>query len=261
LVVDLGIRGKRALVCASSQGLGHACAASLSREGAIVILNGRDEEKLARAAGALSAETGGEVLRVAADLSTEEGRGLILASVGEVDILVNNNAGPPPGALADWDHDALIGAIEMNMIPAVLLMRAFIPGMRARKFGRIVNITSAMVKSPHPLMGLSTSARAGLTAISKALSREVAVDNVTINNLLPERIDTPRQAFMVERMMKTEGVDHETARRRIADTIAAKRFGLPREFGDACAYLCSQQASFISGQNLQIDGGSYEGLI
>ena len=163
--------------------------------------------------------------------------------------------------LADWDEAAILGAVNANMLPAIQLMRAFIPGMRQRKFGRIINITSAMVKSPHYVMGLSTSARAGLTAISKAISKDVVIDNVTINNLLPERIDTPRQEFMAQRIMAQQGVDREEARRQIADTIAAKRFGLPVEFGDACAFLCSVQAGFISGQNLQLDGGSYEGLI
>ncbi len=133
--------------------------------------------------------------------------------------------------------------------------------MRARKFGRIVNITSAMVKSPHPLMGLSTAARAALTAACKALSHEAAPDNVTINNLLPERIDTPRQEFMAQRLMKEQSIGREEARRQIIETISAKRFGKPEEFADACAYLCSAQAGFISGQNLQLDGGSYEGLI
>ncbi|MEQ6332668.1 SDR family oxidoreductase [Sphingobium sp. MK2] len=258
--MDLGIRGKIALICASSQGLGLACAHSLAGEGVNIILNGRDEAKLAKVADEL-ADYGVEVRTICADLMTQEGRDAIIAQAGDIDILVNNNAGPPPGHLKDWDHAALLSAIEANMIPAVLLMRAFIPGMRERKFGRIVNITSAMVKSPHPLMGLSTSARAGLTAISKAISRDVAIDNVTINNLLPERIDTPRQEFMAQRIMAQQGIDRDAARQQIADTVAAKRFGTTKEFGDACAYLCSAQAGFISGQNLQVDGGSYEGLI
>jgi 3-oxoacyl-[acyl-carrier protein] reductase len=225
-----------------------------------VTLNGRDIKKLEKAADALRG-LGGEVSTVAADQSTVEGRDAIIAAVGDLDILVNNNAGPRPGALADWDVDALIGAVNANLIPAVQFLRSFIPGMRARKFGRIVNITSAMVKSPRYFMGLSTAARAGLTAISKAISIEVVRDNVTINNLLPERIDTPRQEFMAKRIMEEQRVDREEARRQIADTIAAKRFGRPEEFAAACAFLCSSQASFISGQNLQLDGGSYEGLI
>jgi 3-oxoacyl-[acyl-carrier protein] reductase len=258
--MDLGLDGRTALLCGSSQGLGYACAASLAREKCAVILNGRDEAKLARAAEQL--EAGGAAVRyIAADQTTDSGRRALIESAGAIDILVNNNAGPAPGVLENWDHDALIGAVEANMIPAVQLMRACIPGMRTRRFGRIVNITSAMVKSPHYVMGLSTAARAGLTAISKAISKEVAVDNVTINNLLPERIDTPRQEFMAQRMMKEDGVDRDEARRRIAASIAAKRFGLPSEFGDACAFLCSAQAGFISGQNLQLDGGSYAGLV
>jgi 3-oxoacyl-[acyl-carrier protein] reductase len=151
--------------------------------------------------------------------------------------------------------------VEANMLAPILLIRALLPGMRQRRFGRIVNITSAMVKSPRAHMGLSTAARAGLTALSKSLVPELAVDNVTINNLLPERIDTGRQRFLAERMMKMDNITYQEARARMADTIAAKRFGKPEEFGDACAFLCSEQASFISGQNLQLDGGSYRGLI
>jgi len=254
--LNLGITGKTALICASSQGLGLACAQSLAREGVKVILNGRNEEKLAEAAQSIAGARW-----IAADQTTQAGREALISGAGDVDVLVNNNAGPPPGVLADWDEAAILGAVNANMLPAIQLMRAFIPGMRQRKFGRIINITSAMVKSPHYVMGLSTSARAGLTAISKAISKDVVIDNVTINNLLPERIDTPRQEFMAQRIMAQQGVDREEARRQIADTIAAKRFGLPVEFGDACAFLCSVQAGFISGQNLQLDGGSYEGLI
>ncbi len=260
--MDLGIRGRKALVCASSQGLGLACALSLAREGVAVTLNGRGEEKLAAAAAQIrNAIAGAEVTTVAADLCTEAGRARLLEARPEIDILVTNNAGPPPGVLADWNETALVGALEANFIPAVQLIRAYIPGMRARRFGRIVNITSAMVKSPHYVMGLSTSARAALTAISKAISVEVAADNVTINNLLPERIDTPRQEFMARRMMTEQGIDRDEARRQIVSTVAANRFGRPEEFGDACSFLCSAQGGFISGQNLQLDGGSYRGLV
>lgn len=258
--MDLGISGRNALICGSSQGLGYACAEALLREGVNVTLNGRHPEKLEKAASALRG-LGGEVRAIAADQTTEAGRAAMIAAVGELDILVNNNAGPPPGALENWDAEALLGAVNANMIPAIQFIRAFIPGMRARKFGRIINITSAMVKSPRYFMGLSTSARAGLTAISKAISIEVAPDNVTINNLLPERIDTPRQEFMAKRIMDDQGVSREEARRQIADTIAAKRFGRPEEFSAACAFLCSLNAGFISGQCLQLDGGSYEGLV
>ncbi|MGE0630100.1 MAG: SDR family oxidoreductase [Lautropia sp.] len=259
--MDLGLRGRRAVVCASSQGLGLACAVSLTREGAVVWINGRDADRLEAAALRVTAETGVRPHAVTADITKETGRQALFDACPEADILVNNNAGPPPGKLSDWDHAAWIAALESNMLAPVLLIRAFLPGMRLRKFGRIVNITSAMVKSPRPPMALSTAARTGLTAFSKSVSVEAAADNVTINNLLPERIDTPRQKFMAERMMKDQGIEFEEARRRIANTIAAKRFGLPGEFGDACAFLCSAQAGFISGQNLQLDGGSYQGLI
>lgn len=259
--MDLGIRGRKAIICASTQGLGRACAVSLAGEGVTVFINGRDAARARAVAAEIAAESGGEVHGVGADITTEAGRAALVAACPEPDMLVNNNAGPPPGKLADWGHEQWIAALEANMLAPALLIRAVVPGMRARRFGRIVNITSAMVKSPRPMMALSTGARAGLTAFSKSLSLEVAADNVTINNLLPERIDTPRQKFMAERMMKQHGIDMAEARRRITETVAAKRFGLPGEFGDACAFLCSAQAGFMSGQNLQLDGGSYHGLI
>ena len=258
--MDLGIAGRRALVCASSSGLGLACAAALAREGCEVWINGRHTDRLAQAQARL-AEAGATVHAVAADLVTPAGRDALLAACAEPDILVNNNAGPPPGELADWDHAAWIAALEANLLAPLLLVRAVLPGMRARRFGRIVNITSAMVKSPRATMALSTTARTGLTAFCKAMSFEAAADNVTINNLLPERFDTPRQQQMAERLMQREGIGMDEARRRIAMSIAARRMGRPEEFGDACAFLCSAQAGFISGQNLQLDGGSYPGLI
>jgi len=259
--MDLGIKGRLALVCASSQGLGQACALALAQEGCSVTLNGRDGPRLQAAAQALRDATGAMVQAVQADLNTDAGRAALLAACPAPDILVNNNAGPPPGQLADWDHAAWLGALEANLIAGVLLIRAVLPGMRARRFGRIVNITSAMVKTPHAAMGLSTAARAGLTAVSKALAREAVVDNVTINQLLPERFDTPRQEFMAARMMAEHGIDRATARQRIADTLPARRLGRPEEFGAACAFLCGAQAGFITGQNLQLDGGAYAGLV
>jgi 3-oxoacyl-[acyl-carrier protein] reductase len=258
--MDLGITGRRAQVCASSSGLGLACATALAREGCEVWINGRNTERLAQARAQVAAG-GATVHAVAADLVTPAGRDALLAACPAPDILVNNNAGPPPGELADWDHAAWIAALEANLLAPLLLVRAVLPGMRARHFGRIVNITSAMVKSPRATMALSTTARTGLTAFCKAMSFEAAADNVTINNLLPERIDTPRQQQMAERMMQRDGIALDEARRRIAMTIAARRMGRPEEFGDACAFLCAAQAGFISGQNLQLDGGSYPGLI
>jgi 3-oxoacyl-[acyl-carrier protein] reductase len=260
--MDLGIAERRAFVAASSQGLGYACARSLTREGVHVTINGRDPDKLGAAATRLRDEVqGARVDALAADVTADNGLAAIFAARPGIDILVTNNAGPKPGGLDDWHHEALVGALEANMVPAVQLMRHYVPGMRAAGFGRIINITSAMVKSPKYDMGLSTSARAALTAISKAISTEVAADNVTINNLLPERIDTPRQEFMAERLMTTHGIDRDEAFARIASTIRAGRLGRPEEFGDACAFLCSAQAGYISGQNLQLDGGSYPGLI
>jgi 3-oxoacyl-[acyl-carrier protein] reductase len=258
--VELGISGRKAIVCASSQGLGFACASALAREGVHLVINGRREDKLEQARTRIAAASGTPVRYVVADITTEAGRHALVAACTDADILVNNNAGPPPGALDGWDHAAWINAFEANMIAPILMIRALLPGMRARKFGRIVNITSAMVKAPHPSMGLSSAARTALTAACKALVREAAPDNVTINNLLPERIDTPRQEFMAQRMMQEQGITREEARRRIAASIPAGRFGTPEEFGAACAFLCSSQAGFISGQNLQLDGGAYLAL-
>jgi 3-oxoacyl-[acyl-carrier protein] reductase len=259
--MDLGLNGKRALVCASSQGLGYACAYALAREGALVVINGRDADKLAAARDRIAADTGGTVEAVVADLGETEGRKTLLAGAGEVDILVNNNSGPPPGYFANWDEAAWLSAINANMLPALMLIRAVLPGMQARKFGRIVNITSAMVKTPVAPMGLSTAARTALTAACKALAPEVAADNVTINSLLPERFDTERQQQMARLAMAMKNISYEQAREEIANSIAARRFGRPEELGDACAFLCSAQAGFISGQQLQMDGGSYRGLV
>lgn len=259
--MDLGIRGRRALVCASSQGLGLACALSLAREGCEVFLNGRDADRLARATDQVREVTDAAVHAVVADINTDAGRAALVTACPDADILVNNNAGPPPGSLDQWDRAAWTAAIESNMLAPIFLIQALLPGMRQRRFGRIVNITSAMVKSPSPAMGLSTACRAALTALSKSVQREAVADNVTINNLLPERIDTDRQRYMAERMMKQRGITREQAVAEIVQTIAAGRLGRPEEFGDACAYLCSAQAGFISGQNLQLDGGSYRGLI
>lgn len=259
--MDLGIKGRKALICASSQGLGYACAVALAEEGCEIFINGRDEGKLQTAVRTLREATGARVTGVPADINTEAGRAALIGACPEPDILVNNNAGPPPGQLAEWDHAAWMGALESNLLAAALILRAVLPGMRERRFGRVVNITSAMVKTPHAAMGLSTAARAGLTALTRALAREAIVDNVTLNNLLPERFDTPRQEFMAQRMMRELGVGREEARQKIADSLPARRLGRPEEFGQACAYLCSANAGFMTGQSIQLDGGSYWGLV
>lgn len=259
--MDLGLQGRRALVCASSRGLGFACAAALAAEGVEVTINGRDAARLETARQRIAAESGTDVGTIVADLDDPAARIPLLAACADVDILVNNNGGPPPGRFEDWDEEAWLGALRANMLPALMLIRAALPGMRERRFGRVINITSAMVKSPLGPMGLSTAARTALTAACKALVPEVAADNVTINALLPERFDTDRQKQMAELAMAVRGITFDEARAEIAQTIAAKRFGRPEEFGAACAFLCSVHAGYISGQQIQLDGGSYRGLL
>jgi len=259
--VDLGLTDRKAIVCASSRGLGRACARALAREGARVLINGRDSETLEQAADELRRETGAEITAVVADLNLQAERERLAGACPDADILVNNNAGPPPGRFEDWGHEEWLAALEANLLAPAMMIRALLPGMRARRFGRIVNITSAMVKAPLAPMGLSTAARSGLTALCKALAKEAAADNVTLNNLLPERIDTDRQVQMAKVVAKLGGISYEEARARQVASIPAGRLGKPEEVGDACAFLCSAQAGFISGQNLQLDGGSYPGLI
>lgn len=259
--MDLGIAGRTAVVCASSRGLGKACALALAQEGCDVLINGRDAATLAQTAQDIFQASGHLPRTVVADLSTEAGRAALLAVCPVVDILVTNNGGPEPGRLEDWDHAAWLTAIEANMLSGILLIQAVVGGMRERRFGRIINITSAMVKSPRLPLGLSTAARAGLTAFSKALSVEVARDNVTVNNLLPERIETDRLRYMTEQVAKHRKLSLEQATAEMLKPIAARRFGKPEEFAAACAFLCSAQAGYITGQNLQLDGGSYSGLI
>jgi 3-oxoacyl-[acyl-carrier protein] reductase len=259
--MDLGIKGRKALVCASSRGLGRACATSLAREGASVVINGRDAKTLSVTAKEIQEQTGAEIIPLVADLDQPEERDRLVAACPEADILVNNNAGPAPGRFEDWDHDQWLAGLESNLLAPAMMIRALLPGMKERGFGRIVNITSAMVKTPMAPMALSTTARSGLTALCKSISKQVAPFNVTINNLLPERIDTDRQVQMANVVAKLGGISYEEARAQQVASIAAGRLGLPSEFGDACAFLCSAQAGYISGQNLQLDGGSYDGLI
>lgn len=258
--MDLGIEGKRALLTASSRGLGKACALALANEGVHVTINGLSEEHLASAAAEIRA-TGVNVAAVAADINTTEGRAAVLETCPDPDILVNNNWGPPPGDWASFEYEDWLQAVEANMLAPIMMIKGVIGGMRERRFGRIVNITSQMVKSPFPFMGLSAGARAGLTAACKALSRQVAADNVTINNLLPERVDTERQVFMAQQRAAAGGLTYEEARAEMVASIAAGRMGTPEEFGAACAYLCSVHAGYVSGQNLQLDGGSYRGTL
>lgn len=259
--MDLGIKDKTALVCASSKGLGKACALSLAREGCKVFINGRTLESLEATADEIESLTGNRPTVIQADLNTKEGRQAIYEACPQCDILINNNGGPSPGRIADWDENDWQAAFESNLLSPVMLIKHYIPGMRERKFGRIVNITSAMVKSPSIRMGLSAAVRAGLTAMCKSVQQESVPDNVTINNMLPERFDTDRQVFMANRMVKDQGITYEEARAKIAATIKAGRLGDPMEFGDTCAFICAAQSGYLSGQNVQLDGGSYDGLI
>jgi 3-oxoacyl-[acyl-carrier protein] reductase len=257
--MDLGIRGRSALVCAASQGLGKACATSLAREGADLVITARRVEPLEAAAAELRQAYGVKVTAVAGDITTEEGRNAALAACASPDILVNNAGGPPPGDFRDWDREAWVKAVDANMITPILLMRAVVDGMIARKFGRIVNITSGTVKAPLAMLGLSSGARAGLTGFVAGLSRETVQHNVTINNLLPGFFLTARNRTTMAAFAQKQGITFEEIVAQRVRTIPAGRQGHPEEFGDYCAYLCSKQAAFITGQNLLIDGGHYPG--
>ena len=259
--MHLGLAGRAAIVCASSRGLGRACAEALAEEGVALVINGRDPKSLAQAAKEIAARYSVEVKPVAADVTTEQGRRALVEACPDPDILINNNAGPGPDLFLSIDHDKWLAAIEANMIAPLMLVKAVLPGMVQRHFGRIVNITSAMVTTPRGHMSLSAGSRAGLTAALKALSLTVAQYNVTINNLLPERFDTDRQLQMARIAMARENITFEQARNKQIESIAAKRLGQPQEFGAACAFLCSAHSGFISGQNLHLDGGSYPALI
>jgi 3-oxoacyl-[acyl-carrier protein] reductase len=225
-----------------------------------VTINSRSADRLEAAAATIRAESAVTVTTVVGDIELDATRAALLDACPTPDIVVNNNGGPPPGRFADWGRDQWIAAIDANMLAAVLLTRDVLDGMVKRKFGRIVNITSAMVKSPMSPMGLSSAARTGLISVMKGLSRDVAPANVTINNILPERIDTDRQRGMAELAAKFKGITLEQAYEEMAQSIAAKRIGRPEEVGDMCAFLCSAQAGYVSGQSIHLDGGSFAGI-
>ena len=254
--MDLGIKGKRALVCASSKGLGRGCAEALAEAGVNLVLNARGAEALDATAEAIRAAHGVEVTAVAADITSEDGRAKVLEAAGAVDILVNNAGGPPPGMWSDWERDDFIAALDANMLTPIALIKALVPGMMERGWGRVVNITSQSVKAPIPVLGLSNSARAGLTGYVAGTSRQVAANGVTINNLLPGIHATDRADSLDGGVAKAQGITIEEARARREATIPARRYGTREEFGAACAFLCSQHAGFIVGQNLLLDGGA-----
>jgi 3-oxoacyl-[acyl-carrier protein] reductase len=257
--MDMGLRGKSAIVCASSKGLGRGCAFSLAREGVNLVITARGKEALEKTAEEIRAATGVKVTAIAGDITTEAGRALVLAACPNPDILVNNAGGPPPGDFRNWNRDTWIAALDANMLTPIELIKATVDGMIARKFGRIVNITSSSVKAPIEILGLSNGARSGLTGFVAGIARKTVAHNVTINNLLPGAFDTDRIRTTVEAQAKTRGISIDAVRKERMALCPAGRFGDPAEFGDACAYLCSAQAGYVTGQNFLIDGGSYPG--
>ena len=257
--MDFGIKGKTAIVCASSKGLGRGCAFSLAREGVNLVITARGKEALEKTADEIRTATGVKVVTVAGDITTEAGRAMVLAACPNPDILVNNAGGPPPGDFRNWTRDTWIAALDANMLTPIELIKATVDGMIARKFGRIVNITSSSVKAPIEVLGLSNGARSGLTGFVAGIARKTVAHNVTINNLLPGSFDTDRIRTTLAAQAKNRGVDIEAVRKERMAQCPAGRFGDPAEFGDACAYLCSAQASYVTGQNFLIDGGSYPG--
>ena len=254
--MDLGIRGKRALVCASSRGLGLGCARALAAAGVDLVMNARGAEALEGAASRIRAEFGVTVVAVAADIASDEGRARVLAEAEGVDILVTNAGGPPPGMWQDWEREDFIKALDANMLAPISLIKALVPGMMGRGWGRVVNITSQAVKAPIGVLGLSNSARAGLTGYVAGTARQVAGKGVTINNLLPGIHDTARAEALDGGAARAQGISPGEARRAREASIPAGRYGTPEEFGAACAFLCSQHAGFIVGQNLLLDGGA-----
>ncbi|WP_299360439.1 SDR family oxidoreductase [uncultured Paracoccus sp.] len=260
--MDLGITGKRALVCAASKGLGRGCAEALAAEGVSLVINARGRDVLTQTAWEIADRYKVEVTPVAADITTSEGREKVLEALGgQADILVNNAGGPPPGNWLDWDRDDFIRAIEGNMLSAVSLMQALVPGMMERGWGRVVNITSAAVRAPIAQLGLSNTARTGLTGFVAGVSRQVAGKGVCINNLLPGLHDTDRATALDTGVSQAQGITVAEARARREAAIPTGRYGRAEDFGAACAFLCSQQARFIVGQNLMLDGGANNATI
>jgi len=257
--MDLGIAGRNAIVCASSKGLGRACAQALAREGVNVWISARNRDTLERAADEIATAGGGAVQALVADITTDEGRSALLEACPAPDILVNNAGGPPPGDFRDWRQQDWFEAVNANMYSAIDMIRRCLDGMIERRFGRIINITSVAVKMPVPTLGLSNGARAGLTGFVSTIAREPAQHNVTINNLLPGYVATDRMWSVLEAGARATGQDPETFRKAHFSKVGAKRPGEPEEFGAVCAFLCSQQAAYVTAQNILMDGGLYPG--
>ena len=259
--MDLGIAGKQAIVCAASKGLGKACAVSLAREGVNVTICARTPEPLEATAEEIRKLGGGAVKTVACDITTDEGRNRVLEVCPTPDILVNNAGGPPPGDFRDWDRDDWIKAVDANMLTPIFLIKATVDGMMERNFGRIVNITSSAVKAPIDILGLSNGARAGLTGFVAGIARKTVRSNVTINGILPGPFDTDRLRGNFQANADRQGISVEDVARQRAAGNPAGRFGDPAEFGELCAFICSRQAGYITGQNLLIDGGAFPGTL
>ena len=259
--MDLGLRGRRALVCAGSKGLGRGCAEALAAAGVTLVLNARGADALEATAASIRDAHGVEVTAVAADITAEAGRAQVLDAAGAVDILVTNAGGPPPGLWSDWDRDDFIRALDANMLTPIALMTALLPGMIERGWGRVVNITSQSVKAPVLQLGLSNAARTGLTGYVAGTARQVAEHGVTINNLLPGIHATDRAVSLDGGVAKARGISMDEAKAEREATIPARRYGTPAEFGAACAFLCSVHAGFIVGQNLLLDGGATNATI
>ncbi|NTS32828.1 SDR family oxidoreductase [Phyllobacterium sp. BT25] len=259
--MDLGIKGRRAIVCASSKGLGRGVAEKLAEAGVDLTLNARTESTLKATADAIAGKYGVKVQIVAEDVTTEAGRQALLQAEPQPDILINNAGGPPPGVWSDWGEEEWLKAINNNMLTPILLMKAILPGMIERKWGRVVNITSGSVKSPIAQLGLSNAARSGLTGFVAGTSRQVARHGVIINNLLPGSHDTDRTKGFIERSAKEKGISIEEARKEAYADNPAGRYGTAEEFGAAAAFLCSQYSGFIVGQNLLLDGGAFNSTL
>ena len=257
--MDLGIAGRKAIVCASSRGLGRACAKALAEAGCEVVINGRDRDRLAETAAELRKMGGGKIVPVVADVASPEGQKALFGACPEPDILVNNNGGPPFRDFRELDRQKMIDGVIANMIVAIELIQKAIGPMTAKKFGRIVNITSGSVRMPLAGLDLSSGARAGLTAFLAGVARSVASANVTINFMLPGVFATDRLRTYIETMAKKKGLSAEAALAERVSAVPARRVGQPDEFGATCAFLCSAQAGYITGQNILIDGGSFPG--
>lgn len=254
--MDLGISGKTAIVCAASKGLGRGCAEALAEAGVNLIINARTEGPLIEAAEAIAAKYGVSVTPIACDITTPEGQAMVLSACPEPDILVNNAGGPPPGMWSDWDREDFINALDSNMLTPITLMKAVLPSMMEKGWGRVVNITSQSVKSPIAVLGLSNAARAGLTGYVGGTSRQVAPHGVTINNMLPGIHATDRAQSLDKGVSDAQGISMKEAAAQRMATIPARRYGTSAEFGAMCAFLCSQNAGFIVGQNILLDGGA-----